>query len=248
MKKTCDVCGFEYEGNRDFCDACGTPIPDAKGNTFQEEIPVVELIKEKKTETTDTNNDKVVGVGTYLGLTVLFVIPVIGLIICIIMVCAAKNKNLKNYATAMLIWLVITLLAGGVFVFAAFKVLKTVEKRIVSYEKQIEETDKLFDSLGGLGDLLENYGEVSGIMEEFENIEDLGDVSDVLEGLGDLGDLGESLDGLGDLGDLGDLGEAFDALGKFGDSLEGTDDLDLGGLLDDLGGSDLGDLLNNFGF
>lgn len=240
MKKTCDVCGFEYEGNRDFCDACGTPIADAAGNMFHQEIPVVELKtehKEKKAEPVEADNDKVIGIATYLGLTVLFVIPVIGLIICIIMVCAAKNKNLKNYATAMLIWLVITLLAGGVFVFAAFKVLKTVEKRIVSYEKQIEETDKLFDSLGGLGDLLENYGNIQGTMDQFENIEDigdLGDLSEALEGLGDLGDLGESFEGIEDL----DLGDLLDDLGGS----------DLGGLLDDLGGSDLGDLLNGFGF
>ncbi len=49
----------------------------------------------------------VVGFGAFFGLKLLFAIPVIGWIACIIMSFAPKRKSLKNYARAFLAWLLI---------------------------------------------------------------------------------------------------------------------------------------------
>ena len=52
----------------------------------------------------------VVGTGTYFGLMILFSIPVIGFIACIIFACGAgKNENIRNFARAKLIWSLISL-------------------------------------------------------------------------------------------------------------------------------------------
>lgn len=49
----------------------------------------------------------VVSTGAFFGMMLLFAIPVVGWITCIIMAFAPKNENIKHYARAMLIWLII---------------------------------------------------------------------------------------------------------------------------------------------
>lgn len=62
----------------------------------------------------------VVGTGAFFGLMLLFAIPVIGWIACIVMAFASKNENIKHFARAMLIWLIIAavLCAAMYFLFA----------------------------------------------------------------------------------------------------------------------------------
>ena len=51
----------------------------------------------------------VVSTGTFFGTMLLFALPFIGFIACIIMCFAPKRKSLKNYAKANLIWAIIGL-------------------------------------------------------------------------------------------------------------------------------------------
>ncbi len=62
----------------------------------------------------------VVGTGAFFGLMLLFAIPVVGWIACIVMAFASKNENIKHFARAMLIWLLIAavLCAAMYFLFA----------------------------------------------------------------------------------------------------------------------------------
>ena len=53
---------------------------------------------------------KSVGTGGYFFLMLLFAIPVIGWLACILLALAAKNPSLKNFARAKLVWLVIGLI------------------------------------------------------------------------------------------------------------------------------------------
>ena len=59
--------------------------------------------------------NKVAGVGTFFGLQLLFSLPIIGLIACIICAFAPENQNVKNYARATLIWLLIAVVLTSVF-------------------------------------------------------------------------------------------------------------------------------------
>ena len=62
----------------------------------------------------------VVSTGTFFGTMLLFALPFIGFISCIIMCFAPKRKSLKNYAKANLIWAIIGLVFGLLLVGCIF--------------------------------------------------------------------------------------------------------------------------------
>lgn len=51
--------------------------------------------------------DKPVGFWAYFGLILLFAIPVVGFIACIVFMFAPQRKSMKNYARAVMAWMVI---------------------------------------------------------------------------------------------------------------------------------------------
>ena len=59
----------------------------------------------------------VLSTGAFFGLMFLFAVPVIGWIACIIMAFVPKNENLKHFARAMLIWLIIAVVLCVVLFF-----------------------------------------------------------------------------------------------------------------------------------
>ncbi len=110
---------------------------------------------------------KVVGTGAYFGIMLLFAIPIIGFIACIIMAFAAKNKNLKNYARAMLIWLIIALVIAGVLIVLFF----ALSSFFMDYINQLTNSQfgnfsDLFSQFGELGDTINEFGSIT---EQFEN-------------------------------------------------------------------------------
>jgi predicted nucleic acid-binding Zn ribbon protein len=93
----------------------------------------------------------VMGVGAYIGTMILFCVPVIGWLACIIMSFAAKNRNRRNFARAMLVFLII----GIVLSVALYFVFSWVWGAAAEYLQQYinEATGGAVDDLGGLGDL-----------------------------------------------------------------------------------------------
>ncbi len=59
---------------------------------------------------------KVVSTGAYFWLMLLYALPVVGFISCIIMAFAPRNRNLKNYARATLIWAIVGFVLMGLLV------------------------------------------------------------------------------------------------------------------------------------
>lgn len=95
----------------------------------------------------------VVGTGAYFGLMLLFAIPVIGWIACIIMAFAPKNENIKHFAKAMMIWIII----GIVLSVAAYFVFRWLSGSITDYINQM--TD------GAFGD----WKDIFGQLDQFKN-------------------------------------------------------------------------------
>ena len=126
---------------------------------------------------------KVASTGTYFGLMLLFALPIIGFIACIIMAFAPKNKNIKHFARAMLIWTIIGLVIGGLLV-AGLMALSNVLTDLMN-QATGGELGELIDQLGGLGDLLEQLGDLGDVMDQMGDIQDIMDQipTDGLEGL-----------------------------------------------------------------
>ncbi len=75
---------------------------------------------------------KVVGTGAYFGLMLLFALPIIGILSVIIMSFAAKNKNIKHFARANLIW---SIIAFVLFIAVIIGII-VIGNSVIEYIKQ----------------------------------------------------------------------------------------------------------------
>ena len=173
-----------------------------------------------------------VSTGTFFWHRVLYGIPVIGWILCLVFSFTQKNVNKRNFARATLIGLVISLVITCAVGFAAVKVAEMVIEQVMS-----DMMGSAFGDMGALTDVVDelkdgkydhmiqrvengefgDHPELSGLLEEvkqggilavvdqFQN----GGFEDVMQKYaeGEYDDLIQSaMDGeLGDLGALGDL-------------------------------------------
>jgi len=162
MKRFCTDCGKEIAEGVAFCTECGTPAPQ---NKPVEQLPeksvqhtVVQTPVQLSTPVAEQN--KAVGTGTYFGLLLLFALPVIGFIACLIMAITSKNKNLKNFAKAVLIWTIIGLIITGVITVAVVLLGNALTNYINT------ETGSQFNEFGSLFGELNEYNE---IMDQIQN-------------------------------------------------------------------------------
>ena len=124
MAKFCTECGKEIADGVAFCTECGAKAPETTANkadtvtnnavqpqtqtqqTYQQPILQQKVVQTPAAEPVS----KVVGTGTYFALMLLYAIPIIGIISVIVMASKAKNKNIKNFAKANLIWAIIVVI------------------------------------------------------------------------------------------------------------------------------------------
>ena len=125
-----------------------TPTPQAKA-----EIPA----------------DKTVSTGTFFGLMFLFSLPILGWLICLIMAFASKNKNIKHFARAMLIWLIIALVVGALIGLAINALINSITPYL---EQAMGELGQIGSSgdLGELTELIEQFGSLGDMMGELEGM------------------------------------------------------------------------------
>ena len=155
MAKFCTECGKEIADGVSFCTECGAKAPDTPtakveavtGNAVQTQDQTVKTYQQTTPQQTVAQApvaepvSKVVGTGTYFALMLLFALPIIGIISVIILSCKAKNKNIKNFAKANLIWAIVA------FVLMIVSIIGIISlgNSLVEYIKQALE--------GSLGDL-----------------------------------------------------------------------------------------------
>jgi hypothetical protein len=101
----------------------------------------------------------VMGTGAYIGHSILFAIPVVGWLICVIMAFSAKNLNKRHYARAVLIFLVI----GAVLSVSLYFLFSWVWDAAAEYLQQYinDATGGAVNDLGGLGDI----GGLGGLLD-----------------------------------------------------------------------------------
>ena len=177
MAKFCTECGKEIKEGVAFCTECGTKAPADPAPSVTEtvteakdtkvETPVVHTppaqsyqAQQTYTQPAPDPTSKVVGTGAYFGLMLLFAIPIIGQIACLIMAFAPKNKNIKHFARAQLIWMVIAVVLLGILV----AVISLLTNSLMDYINQL--TDGQFSDFG---DLFGQLGDLEGIMDQYQN-------------------------------------------------------------------------------
>ena len=172
MARFCTGCGSELREGVAFCTECGAKAEQhvsqqpAAPQTVPQRVsqPTVQPAPQYTLQPAAEDPNKVVGTGAFFGMMLLFSIPVIGWIACVIMAFAPKNENIRHFARANLIWLIIALLIAGLISLAVSALVDFV----TPYIEQISAGD-----FGALGDL----GEYAEIFEQF------GDLKDILAGL-----------------------------------------------------------------
>lgn len=125
--EVCKNCGKEISPGVAFCTECGKPIQ--KTDKVIHATSTHQPIYQHPTQPVAVTDSPVVSTGTFFGLMFLFAIPVIGWIVCIIMSFAAKNKNKKHFAKAMLIWLII----GLIFSVISYFVFRWLGSTLIDY-------------------------------------------------------------------------------------------------------------------
>ena len=142
MAKFCINCGAEIPDGTAFCTGCGTKIEETTPQmSTSYNIP-------------QPGSYGVVSTGYYFFMMIFYAIPVIGTIACIFTAFKGKNKNKKNFAKAMLIWLVISLILSLVLFFA-FKAIGNFVVSSIGEEMGIEIND--------IKDLKNLAGELEGL-------------------------------------------------------------------------------------
>ena len=159
MAQFCTQCGAELSPGSAFCTNCGAPGTAPESPTAPQPIrepqPSSWSAPQPVQAVPAVCTEEPVGFGTYFGLMLLFALPVIGQIACIILCFAPKRRSLKNFARATLVWFVIALILSAILGL----VVNALVGAAVPYFEQ------LTAELGGLGELGELFGGLEGLME-----------------------------------------------------------------------------------
>ncbi len=182
MAAFCTSCGQEIADGVAFCTSCGAKVEKAEPvqqTAYQQSAyqqPVQPVYQQNFAP--EVNQSKTVSVGAYFGLMLLFSLPVIGFIACIIVAFAPENKSLKNFARAILIWTVIAVILVGII----FGVLILFADVLTDYIGDISDlpVDDFADIYGDydtMGDAYDFYDDANGSFEQLEDFEAFGDVA-----------------------------------------------------------------------
>ena len=148
MAKFCTGCGKELADGLMFCTGCGTKVPEdapPAGNTFQteavKEAPATAEVKQEPVtvqaepqqqtqqmpiQTAQQAENHSASTAHFFWMMLVYALPLIGWIICIVMAFAPKNESKKHFARAILIWgivgivisiiglIILSLLGGGI--------------------------------------------------------------------------------------------------------------------------------------
>ncbi len=118
----CIKCGMDLPGNMQFCTACGSPVekavsPDAEPVPFLQPGPVQPTYQgntlSRELPPEKGSRHAVIGTFGYIGICILFAIPIVGLISSIKWAFGTTgNLNRRNLARAYLIFLIVSIGAG----------------------------------------------------------------------------------------------------------------------------------------
>jgi hypothetical protein len=138
MANFCTNCGKEITEGVAYCTGCGTPIaaeeaksPQAEPEVKQESQAAQEKERPQPAYTASpqpayqaqalpiAEKSNTVSTGYFFGMMFLYTIPVLGWLACLITALVPKNPTKRNFAKAIIIWFIVSLVLSviGYFVF-----------------------------------------------------------------------------------------------------------------------------------
>ncbi len=145
----CTKCGANIPAGIKFCTSCGTPAgvplqpvtavaPAPIPTAYQPVSPPMPAASPQQQPPVMNGNvpqvsggsSTVMGTGAYIGTMLLFGLPIIGGLACIIMAFAAGNLNRRNFARAMLVFMIIGFVLSIVLYFIFSWMLEAVMQYI----------------------------------------------------------------------------------------------------------------------
>lgn len=131
-----------------FCTECGTRMEQPKDNAEQPKAQTQNAQQNNQQynqqytgpqqtyypqSPEDYAKKSVVSTGAFFGLNLLFSLPFVGWIICLVMAFAPQNQNIKNFARSKLIWLAIGIILGIIALVAFSALFKELGTDMDSY-------------------------------------------------------------------------------------------------------------------
>ena len=113
----CPVCGSPLEEGVKFCTVCGTKLVPAPAQPTAQQPPQ-QPVRQNTSEI--AQQYRPLGPWAYLGLNILFAIPIIGFIFLLVFTFSDKNINRRNYARSYWCALLVVIIIAVVFFSIAY--------------------------------------------------------------------------------------------------------------------------------
>ena len=157
MANYCYRCGREMADGVSECPVCDKNTYSKKNDDIRCYAPVPEEDQGKKACST----------WAYLGLMILFAIPIIGFIAAIICCAVPKNKSINNFAGATIIWQLLVLVICSVAVVRVVSAVKDMADGIFEYVSEVVGID--IDSFDDVKDIVNDVQRITSIVNKIQN-------------------------------------------------------------------------------
>lgn len=124
----CINCGAQMADDMKFCTSCGNPIGTTPAQPTESQVPTQPQPTQPQPavqqpvyamQPTTVYTEEPISTGGYIGIFLLMMLPIINLICIIVWACGGCNKrNKRNLSRAILVWMLISALIGGVIALA----------------------------------------------------------------------------------------------------------------------------------
>ena len=111
MAKFCTECGAPLKEGATFCSACGAKAPAEKKPEAAPETPAAPqpVYQTQQTYTPSAPAAQPVSTAYYFWMMLLFAVPVIGLIVCLVTAFSGEDASRKNFSRAVHIWILVAI-------------------------------------------------------------------------------------------------------------------------------------------
>ena len=111
MARFCTECGAPLKEGATFCSACGAKAPAEKKPEAAPETPAAPqpVYLTQQTYTPSAPAAQPVSTAYYFWMMLLFAIPVVGLIVCLVTAFSGEDASRKNFSRAVLIWILVAI-------------------------------------------------------------------------------------------------------------------------------------------